>query len=182
MEEDKIGKAKPGADEGTKFAEPGPYDLPEHLKPFGEFLKELNKESPRGCTLVSCSYLDELLKGILEAFFIEGRAKHLLSGFNAPLGTFSTRATAAHALGLITDEEFKEIDCLRKIRNVLAHGVGVSFATQQVGDLAKNLTMGVPGVGPRDAFSTAAVSVILNLTNRAVYVGRKRRKAEAWPI
>ena len=52
--------------------------------------------------MIVCSYLDELLLRILLAFLIErDGTKRLVEGFNAPLGTLSTRSAAAYALGLI---------------------------------------------------------------------------------
>lgn len=169
--------------EPALFAEPGEFDLPEHLKHFGELLKELNKESARGCVLVACSYLDDMLEAILTSFFVEGRSGDLFSGFNAPLGPFATRATIAFALGLITQAEFDEIKRLKKIRNAFAHGVGTSFETDSIKGLSANLEMAAQkGMPARGAFTTAAVSVILKLTNRAAFVGRERRTVVEWPF
>src|SRR5580704_4285319 len=84
-----------------------------HLGEFFDFLPELNKESDRGRVLISCSYLDELMRRILLAFVIDrDSSPRLFDGFNAPLGTFSTRTAAAYALGLITEREFNECESL----------------------------------------------------------------------
>jgi mannitol operon repressor len=158
-----------------------------HLRDFLAFLPELNKESPRGCVLISCSYLDNLMREILLSFFIDGDdGKRLAEGFNAPLGTLSTRSSAAFALGLISEREFKEITTLRKVRNRFAHHVHASFAMQEIRDLCYNLTMAAQDyegvtVDARGRYTTAATSLILSLTNRPVYVARKRRKFENWP-
>jgi hypothetical protein len=45
----------------------------------------------------------------------------LIDGFNAPLGTFSSRIKAAYSLGLIENEQFEDLEHLRKIRNEFAH-------------------------------------------------------------
>jgi mannitol operon repressor len=75
-----------------------------HLKDFFGFLPELNKESDRGRALIACSYLDELMRRILLAFLIErDGTKRLVEGFNAPLGTLSTRTAATYAVGLISE-------------------------------------------------------------------------------
>ena len=154
-----------------------------HLKEFAGFLPELNKESDRGRVLISCSYLDDLMRQILLAFLVErDNSKRLVDGFNAPLGTFSTRTSAAYALGLISEREFKEIDILRRIRNRFAHDLRASFDVQDVKDLTHNLTMAAQNydsviVDARGRYTTAAVALILNLTNRPVYVSRKRRQA-----
>jgi hypothetical protein len=48
--------------------------------------------------------LDERLKEILSAFMLQSKTSdELLSGFNAPLGAFSARASAAFAFGLIQE-------------------------------------------------------------------------------
>ncbi|WP_158805313.1 MltR family transcriptional regulator [Acidisoma sp. L85] len=159
-----------------------------HLRDFFDFLPGLNKESARGSVLISCSYLDDLIRQILLAFFVESDAgKRLVEGFNAPLGAFSTRSAAAFSLGLISEREFKELAILRRIRNRFAHHVHASFETQEIHDLCYNLTMaaqdhGDVTVDARGRFTTAATALILNLTNRPVYVARKRLKSEAWPI
>jgi hypothetical protein len=63
------------------------------------FAAEFNRESDRGAVLVAASRLDEVLKGILLAYLRDTKsASDLLDGFNAPLGTFSARAAACHAM------------------------------------------------------------------------------------
>jgi mannitol operon repressor len=159
-----------------------------HLKDFLGFLPELNKESDRGRVLIACSYLHELMRRILLAFLIErDSTKRLIEGFNAPLGTLSTRTAAAYGLGLISEREFKECETLRRIRNRFAHDVHASFDAQDIRDLAHTLTLAAPDYGDvvvnaRGRYTTAAVALIMDLTNRPAYVARKRRKLEDWPI
>jgi hypothetical protein len=110
----------------------------------------------------------------------------LVEGFNAPLGTFSTRIVATHALGLISDREAAELNTLRKVRNRFAHEVHVSFETDAVRDICSNLKMCAQDyddvkVDARGKFSSAAVSVIMTLTNRSVYVGHRRPEPVEWP-
>ncbi len=157
-----------------------------HLKEFVGFLPELNKESDRGCVMVACSYLDELLRRTLLAFLVEvPTSVDLVEGFNAPLGTMSTRAAAAYSLGLIREKEFKELEILRRLRNRFAHGVHVSFDMQDVKALCQNLTMSARNGDPskdtaRGLYTTAAVCLILNLTNRPAYVSQQRRECKEW--
>jgi hypothetical protein len=158
-----------------------------HLREFSRFLPELNRESDRGRVLISCSYLDELLHHILLAFLIERESSRcLVEGFNAPLGTLSTRTAAAYALGLLSEREFKECETLRRIRNRFAHSVHASFEMQEIRDLCRNLTMAADDydgviVDARGRYTTAAVALVLNLTNRAAYVSRKRCQSNEWP-
>lgn len=97
-------------------------------------LEEVNRETDRGAALVTTSFLDRLLKDILKAFLIDNSsAKALLTGFNAPFGTLSTRIAGCHALGLITDDEATQSETLRRIRNRFAHEVEVSFNSARAG-------------------------------------------------
>lgn len=163
-----------------------------NLKDFLPFLDSLNKESERGAVLVSGSYIEEQLREILAAFMLsEDRVARLFEGYNAPLGTFSSRATAAYGLALITEIEFDECNVIRKIRNEFAHNHRASFDDSRVIDLCANLrlrakdytspTLGEVRVGPRGQFTTAATALILTLVNRAHYVGRERRHPKQWP-
>jgi DNA-binding MltR family transcriptional regulator len=160
---------------------------PTHLSEFTAFLDELNKESDRGAALVSTSMLDDLLEKIILAFLLDNKdSKKLLSGFNAPLGTFSARIIAAFSLGLISEEEFNECNWLRLVRNEFAHKVHQKFGDQKVSDLCSNLRFAAKQIPnhpnlPRAQFLTSATALILHLTNRSHYVSQKRLKYEAWP-
>lgn len=75
-------------------------------------------ESDRGATLIAAAILEYQLEEILFSFFRDIKsAKELLNGFNAPLGTFSSKIKNSHALGLIEDDEYNQIEIFRKIRN-----------------------------------------------------------------
>jgi DNA-binding MltR family transcriptional regulator len=169
--------------EGRKMAA---LDLP-HLEEFLAFLPKLAKESERGMVLIGTSFIDELLKRTLLAFLVEdSQCVKLVDGFNAPLGSLSTRTAAAYALGLISEKENAEADTLRRIRNRFAHDIHVSFADQIIIDLCKNLTMaaedyGDVGVVPQGRFTTSATALILNLTNRPHHVAIERRYEKSWP-
>jgi hypothetical protein len=152
-----------------------------HLKDFMPFLHELRHESERGAVLISCAYLDDLLHKTLAAYFMHPpEAKKLLEGFNAPLGTFSSRTTAAFCCGLITADEFKEINILRTIRNKFAHSMSASFTDQSISDLCANLSFAVPmkTTPAFGLFTTSAVAAIARLTNRHHYA----KQSPATPI
>jgi len=154
-----------------------------HLREFFPLLDALNKESHRGAVLIACSYLDSQLRQILAAFMASGSsAKILLEGFNAPLGTFSARIAACSALGLLTIQESRECDLLRKIRNEFAHKVDASFEAEKIVYLTKELRFShTEFEEPFGRFNTAAVGLILNLTNRPHYVAQTRRTPREWP-
>jgi len=158
-----------------------------HLKDFMTFLEHLNQESERGQVLISASMLDDLLMKTLQAFLIKGRiADKLLTGFNAPLGTFSARIEATHSMGLISDEERHDAIVIRKIRNEFAHTLTASFDDQSVKDQCAALHFSAKDysnvvVDTRGQFSTASTALILNLTNRPHYVEKKGLAWEPWP-
>jgi len=159
-----------------------------HLRDFSDFLQEFNQETERGAALAAAAFLDDILERILAAFLIPNDSGFdLTSGFNAPLGTLSARVAACHAMGLISEAEFRECQLIRKIRNEFAHKVKMSFEVDRVKSLCASLSMsakpyGDVTVGARGQFTTAAVSLILNLTNRPHYVAQRSLKYGNWQI
>ena len=159
-----------------------------HLKEFMAFLEEFNRETPRGAALAAAAFLDNLLGRIISAFLIPNDSGFALTnGFNAPLGTLAAKIAACHAMGLISEAEYKECTLVRKIRNEFAHEVHVSFKDDRVRSLCASLTMSAkpyPGVtvDTRGQFTSAAVCLIVNLTNRPHYVAQKELKYGNWKI
>jgi|SRR5579862_2560652 len=157
-----------------------------HLKEFGAFLSVLNKESDRGAVLISATMLEDLLGRSITAFLIDTKeTSQLLEGFNAPLGTFSSRILAAYSLGIISEREYRECERIRKIRNLFAHNVHCSFEDRNTRDMCATLTYSIKDtedsrVSPKAQFNSSAVSVILNLTNRPHYVGQRQLKYGDW--
>jgi mannitol operon repressor len=161
---------------------------PLEINEFSRFLKIFGEESDRGAALAAATYLDERLKGILESFLSDTKAtQELLGGFNAPLGTFSARIKAAYSLGLIQDNEFEELETIRKIRNEFAHSWdGVSFDTQKVADLCRLLPWLGPtefeaDSGPRERFNNAVAILLADFLWRSKLVGKERRRLKKWP-
>ena len=155
-----------------------------HLKGFMEFLADFNKETERGAALAASAMLDDQLGKTIEAFLVPNKgSKALLDGFNAPLGSFSARIAAAFGLGLIS-----EIECeiLRKVRNEFAHQIKVSFKSEKVVSLCAQLQLSAKDysdvhVDTRGQFTTAATALILHLTNRPHYAGKRRLQFVNWP-
>lgn len=164
-----------------------PLDQP-HLRRFKTLLAAMNEESPRGMVLTTSSLIDEHLSECLTARMVDHPAvSKLITGFNAPLGTFSAKIVGALALGLIDENEHHDLEIIRGIRNEFAHKIEVSFEDQSVKDRCANFRLkahdyGDVVVDPQGQFSTAAVSMIMRLTNRAAYAERQRLTPETWPI
>lgn len=158
------------------------------VEALGKFLAEFNRESDRGAALTAAAVIDERLTEILTAFLANtSTAKELVLGFNAPLGTLSSRAAAAHALGLIQDNEFKEITLIRKIRNEFGHSwQGVSFTEGRAAELCNQLPWLGPNESERDStprarFNFAIAILLMDLLWRARLVSRNRRVVSSWP-
>ncbi len=162
-----------------------------HLAKFYPYLDLLRAESDRGRVLISTGYMEEQLKDILLAFMLNTpQAKELVTSGNAPLGTFSSRIAACYTLGLISEREHHDLTLLRKIRNDFAHDMLTTFETSSVVDRCKLLhhkvhdytseKMGEVIVDPVAQFTSAAVALILNFTNRPHYVAQRRCVYGEW--
>jgi mannitol operon repressor len=166
-----------------------------HLEPtFWPYLYTLNAESPRGKVLITSSVLEDLLRGVLQAFMREGTSDALFEGPSAPFGTFSSRILGCHALGLITDDEMSDLTLIRKIKNQFAHELTSSFDTPTVRTRCRELRLKIPdsvksAIGqdvqraltdPEVHFTTSAVNLPLRPSNRAYYVAEERRSAKEW--
>src|SRR5690606_37481533 len=129
--------------------------------------------------------LDDCLLKLLKYFMIddaEAEVDKLLSGGpNAPLGTFSSRVLSAYCLGLISEDEFKDIEIIRKIRNDFAHNLlEISFDNQSIMDRCKNLSTPnlLSNIFELDApgqFFVAVAMLSSHIALRALGVYRQRR-------
>lgn len=180
-QQDSLPKTKLGVMKPTRQSEPEVEEL-------GAFLASFNKESDRGAALVAAAMLDDRLQQILYAYMIESAAaKELVSGFNAPLGTFAARASAAVALGLIEQGEFREITLIRQIRNEFGHEWSpLTFEAESIAAHVKKL----PWLGPpefeatsdgRARFNAAVAILLTDLMWRVRLVSRERRTPRTWP-
>ena len=158
------------------------------IEELSEFLIEFNKESDRGAALNAASVLDDWLEKILHEFLAYNKsAQNLLNGFNAPLGTFSAKIAATHALGLIQDNEFEEITIIRKIRNEFGHSwKGLSFNSEGIINLVNNLPWLGPSEyektsGPRVRFNAAVAILLTDLMWRPRLVRNEKREVKLWP-
>lgn len=162
-----------------------------HLAKFIPYIELLAKESDRGKVLISTGFIEEQLKEVLLAFMLDKpSATELVTGGNAALGSLSSRISACYLLGLISEDEEHDLSLIRRIRNDFAHDIHTSFKTRSVIDRCKilrlkahdytSLQMGEVVMTPGAQFETSAVSLIMNLTNRATYVARKRLSYGNW--
>jgi DNA-binding MltR family transcriptional regulator len=93
-----------------------------------KYFKRLIEESDRGCVLLTTAFLDELLEQ-LHRTHIKSKAsppdkliKGLFTAY-APLSTLSAKIKLARAYGLISHEDYLDLELLRDMRNSAAHTV-----------------------------------------------------------
>ena len=153
-----------------------------HFRAFAATLHELTNETDRGVALVVSSCLDKILGDSLSAFLLENNsAQALLAGFNAPLGTLSTKIAACHALGLISDAEWRDCQILRRVRNAFAHEITVTFESDSVRDLCGNLHLPVEDKeNTRGKFAKASMLLLINMLNRPFHVAQRRLTCLEW--
>ncbi|MEE8155253.1 MAG: MltR family transcriptional regulator [Phycisphaerales bacterium] len=106
------------------------------------FLREFEAETDRGTTVVASAYLDDLLAGMLRKYLVdEPKVVDDLLDFQGPLGTFSSRISLSYCLGLIRDDQFRDLNTVRKIRNDFAHAhQSRSFDDAPICDFCDNLS------------------------------------------
>ena len=99
------------------------------LEKLNRFMSAIRKQEDQAMVLSLATFLEDTLGRLLLAYFRSCHAtKDLVEGFNAPLGTFGSRIKAVYSFGLVTDEQFKDMEILRKVRNHFAHSwEGISF-------------------------------------------------------
>lgn len=146
---------------------------PQQDKVYGRINKLMHltrKEDERGLVLSVAAFAEDLLGRLLDAYLRDGKAKaELLEGFNAPLGTFSARIKACYVCGLISDEQYKDLEAARKIRNEFAHNwEGCSFSKQNVADLAAGMSDSriskEKAKTPKERFDAAIQCTLVELT------------------
>lgn len=107
------------SEETTEPIEPGD-DGP--LRDLNRFTRRLHEQDERAMVLSLAAFLEDALGRLLLAYFRDCKAtRDLVEGFNAPLGTLSSRIKAAYSFGVVTEEQYKDMEILRKIRNLFAH-------------------------------------------------------------
>jgi len=106
-------------------------DIFKQLNDLNARLHDLNEQ---GLVLTLAAFADDSLRDLLFSYFLKNSAsKRLISGYEAPLGTFSAKIDTAFALGLITPGQYSDLNHLRKIRNMFSHTwTKITFESEDV--------------------------------------------------
>ena len=113
--------------------------------------EQIEFDSDRAAAVVAAAILELRLEQAIKGRF-EGKAaatEDRLFSFSGALGAFSAKASLAHAMGLLSDRAFKDVDNIRTIRNKFAHDLNIDhFDEQSVRDRCSNLSIIDDHVGP----------------------------------
>lgn len=104
------------------------------------FIREVEKESPRGSVLTIVSFIDELLVNLLRSYFPNtAHASKLLADLEGCLSTIMHRANIAFSLALLREKEYRAIKVLARIRNQFAHKWdGTDFDNKEISKLVES--------------------------------------------
>jgi DNA-binding MltR family transcriptional regulator len=142
------------------------------LEEYEAFTDELiSLYDDRAYVILTAAYLEEQLGALLQRFLIEDKTVEDLFGVDQPLGTFGSKTKLAYCLGLISVNEFKDLEAIRWIRNQFAHGLhDWSFDRPEIADRChsfrfvqteKNTDVRLWSAKNQYAFTFYAVSLIL---------------------
>lgn len=166
---------------------------PEHFRTGDPDMDNLNrfqslvrKQDDRGLALSLAAFAEDTLGRLLLIYLREEKqSKELVEGFNAPLGTLSTRIKAAYAMGLLTREQYEDLEISRKIRNAFAHDwEGVTLDRQDtkamIGNLNAYTVDHVPlEGGPRERLLGSITTILVELR---VQIGQHRKYGRRAPF
>lgn len=104
------------------------------LAELNRFLALVSGQDDRAMVLSLATFIEDSLGRLLLAYFRNCKAtRELVDGFNAPLGTLGARIKAVYAFGLATEDQYKDMEILRKVRNLFAHNwEGISLDHQDI--------------------------------------------------
>lgn len=125
------------------------------------------QETDRAAAILSASYLETLLEQFLRVHLIQSRVVDEMFQGNGPLASFSARIALCYALGLISEEIYRDLTLIRRIRNHFAHNIEkASFQDPVVQSRCSELAlhknfkeMGAEGDIPKDARTQFLLSV-----------------------
>ena len=86
------------------------------------FVRELQAQNDRGQIIVGAAYIDDCLRTLLLAHFINNTkvADDLLNE-HGPLGSFAAKIELCYLLHLVDKDERHDLHIIRKMRNEFAH-------------------------------------------------------------
>jgi DNA-binding MltR family transcriptional regulator len=161
-------------------------NTPDEFADYGIVIGAMLNESHRGSVLLGTSLLEKYLKELLHRFMVPAETRQDdddIFGKNGFLGTFSSRIKLSYRLGLISEDEYRDLEVIRRIRNTFAHELlNASFDNQSISSKCDNLTT-ARRIGEATGFGQGAVSkfqitvalLCSNIALRALHIQNERR-------
>jgi len=143
---------------------------------------EFNYKTDRAAAILGAVFLEAHLGQLIADFLIEecDETESLLDA-ERPLGSFSARVHAAYCMGLISPNEFHDLNLIMQIRYIFANRIGeVAFADNGIQEKCFMLRIPnhvlLPGVTrtPRQLFVFASAILTQHLACRADDAAKKR--------
>jgi DNA-binding MltR family transcriptional regulator len=145
---------------------------------------ELERENDRGAVILGVSMIDEMLRRVLETYFIaDGKSAHELLSPDvayAPLSSFGAKISLAFCLGLISSEERHDMRILKNIRNLFAHELSLLVLqhppiAKQIAKLKLVEDTEDPPSSEEEKFYTTMYSLMASLFIRQLAIYGKRQ-------
>ena len=112
-------------------------------KEIGEWFSSLATLDSHAQIIVSVSYCETLLYGVLSRYLLDHEASRELLDDARGVGSLSQMSRLARALNLVSEQRYKNLVLLRKIRNHAAHSSHkVTFSAAPVSDWLSLLSEG----------------------------------------
>lgn len=114
----------------------------QEVEALNRFMTIIKRQDERALVLSFATFVEDTLGRLLVAYFRNCKAtKELVVGSSAPLGTLGTRIKAVFAFGLVTEQQYKDMEILRKVRNQFAHNwEGVSLERNDIAAMVGQLS------------------------------------------
>ncbi|HBN9510204.1 TPA: transcriptional regulator [Pseudomonas aeruginosa] len=154
---------------------------------FGEFNqlnRYLNDLDDRGLVLSVAAFAEDSLGSLIKAYFRPVKTtSELIDGFNAPLGTFSSRIKISYSVGLLGEQQFNDLERLRKIRNLFAHTwKPITFEDKRISEHIRKLNYSnISEKFPeslREKFVSSMSGMLIELRSAAGQLEKKGKKLE----
>lgn len=139
----------------------------DHMDRYNEIVHIFHTESDRAAAILAGSYLEVLLEKLLRTKFIQNPVVEDLFKGNGALSTFSSRIMLCFALDYISENTYRDLNLVRRIRNHFAHNIETaSFEDPEVHSRCAELSLvkqtlksGQEEYLPQDARSQFLISV-----------------------
>ena len=144
---------------------------------YGDLFQVTAGESDRGLVITTAAHVEFYLERILKAFLADDKdVKDLFEGPFAPFGTLSGKTKATHLMGLISKDEARRVDAMRKVRNVFAHEIHASFEHPKVMKLCAKAPIYDGRLVDRDAFLHMAMNTVNHLIYRDIGIAAHHKR------